>query len=121
MWAKNDHMTVTIWHNPKCATSRNALAMIRASGIEPVIVEYLVNVPSAVNLAKAAAAIGGARALLRIKGTPAEARGLTDDVTDAAILAAMAKEPILIERPMVFGPKGAVLARPAAKVLSVLG
>ena len=114
-------MSVTIWHNPKCSTSRNVLAMIRETGIEPTVVDYLKDVPTAAALAKVSAAIGGARMLLRTRGTPAEERGLTEDVTDAQIFAAMAKEPVLIERPVVFGPKGIVLARPAAKVMTVLG
>ena len=112
-------MTVTIWHNPKCGTSRNALAMIRATGVEPVVVEYLKTPPDAGALAKVAAAVGGAAALMRVKGTPAEAMGLVG-ADDAAILAAMAGEPMLINRPVVFGPKGIVLARPSEKVLTVL-
>lgn len=112
-------MAVTIWHNPKCGTSRNTLAMIRATGVEPTIVEYLVTPPDAATLAKVAAAVGGAAALMRVKGTPAEELGL-DGADDAAILAAMAAHPILINRPVVFGPKGIVLARPSEKVLAVL-
>lgn len=112
-------MTVTIWHNPKCGTSRNALAMIRATGVDPVVIEYLKDVPGPAHLAEVAAAVGGAKALLRVKGTPAEELGLTH-ADDAAILAAMAVHPILINRPVVFGPKGIVLARPSEKVLAVL-
>jgi arsenate reductase len=112
-------MTVIIWHNPKCGTSRNALAMIRATGVEPVVVEYLKDVPNAGSLEAVAAAVGGAKALMRVKGTPAEELGLTN-ANDTAILAAMAVHPILINRPVVFGPKGIVLARPSEKVLDVL-
>ena len=112
-------MTVTIWHNPACGTSRNALAMIRATGVEPIIVEYLKDVPGAEQLAAVAAAVGGATELLRVKGTPAEALGLIG-ADDSAILAAMAAHPILINRPVVFGPKGIVLARPSEKLLTVL-
>ena len=112
-------MTATIWHNPKCGTSRNALAMIRATGIEPVVIEYLKDVPGQDQLAAVAAAVGGAKALLRVKGTPAEELGLVH-ADDAAILAAMAVHPILINRPVVFGPKGIVLARPSETVLDVL-
>ncbi len=112
-------MTVTIWHNPACGTSRNTLAMIRATGVEPVVVEYLKTPPDAATLADVAAKVGGARALLRVKGTPATELGLTD-ASDAAILAAMMVHPILIERPVVFGPKGVVLARPSERVLDVL-
>jgi arsenate reductase len=112
-------MTVTIWHNPKCGTSRNTLAMIRATGVEPVVVEYLKTPPDAATLEKVASAVGGAAALMRVKGTPAEELGLVG-ADDAAILAAMAEHPILINRPVVFGPRGIVLARPSEKVLDVL-
>ena len=112
-------MTVTIWHNPKCGTSRNALEMIRATGVEPVVVEYLKTPPDAAALARVAVAVGGAAALLRVKGTPAEELGLVG-ADDAAILAAMATHPILINRPVVIGPKGIVLARPSEKALAVL-
>jgi arsenate reductase len=112
-------MPVTIWHNPKCGTSRNTLAMIRATGVEPAIVEYLQTPPDAATLARVAAAIGGAAALMRVKGTPAEELGLVG-ADDAAILAAMAAHPILINRPVVIGPRGIVLARPSEKVLDVL-
>lgn len=112
-------MTVTIWHNPKCGTSRNALELIRATGVEPVVVEYLKTPPDAAALARVAKAVGGARALMRVKGSPAEELGLLDD-DDAAILAAMATHPILINRPVVIGPKGIVLARPSELALTVL-
>lgn len=112
-------MAVTIWHNPKCGTSRNTLAMIRATGVEPTIVDYLHSPPDVVTLARVAAAVGGAAALMRVKGTPAEELGLVG-ADDATILAAMAVHPILINRPVVIGPKGTVLARPSEKVLDVL-
>ena len=112
-------MTITIWHNPKCGTSRNVLAMIRATGVEPVMVDYLKTPPDAETLARVAAAIGGAAALLRTKGTPAEALGLIG-ASDAAILAAMADDPILINRPVVISPRGTILARPSEAVLVVL-
>lgn len=112
-------MSVTIWHNPNCGTSRNALAMIRATGVEPTIVEYLKTPPDAATLASAAKAVGGAAALMRVKGTPAEELGLVG-ADDATILAAMAKHPILINRPLVIGPNGTILARPSEKVLEVL-
>lgn len=112
-------MTVTIWHNPKCGTSRNALAMIRATGVEPSVVLYLETPPAPEVLAKVAEAVGGARALLRVKGTPAAEMGL-EDAADGAILAAMTAHPILINRPVVMGPGGIVLARPSEKVLDVL-
>ncbi len=112
-------MNVTIWHNPKCGTSRNTLAMIRATGVEPTIVAYLQTPPDAATLARVAAAVGGAAALMRVKGTPAEELGLVG-ADDATILAAMAAHPILINRPVVIGPRGVVLARPSEKVLEVL-
>ncbi|OYU14949.1 MAG: arsenate reductase (glutaredoxin) [Alphaproteobacteria bacterium PA4] len=112
-------MSVTIWHNPKCGTSRNTLALIRATGVEPVVVDYLKDTPDAATLARVAAAVGGAVALLRVKGTPAEALGLVG-ADDATILAAMATHPILINRPVVIGPRGTVLARPSERALAVL-
>jgi arsenate reductase len=112
-------MPVTIWHNPACGTSRNTLAMIRATGVEPTVVEYLKAPPDAATLAGVAKAVGGAAALMRVKGTPAEELGLIG-ADDATILAAMATHPILINRPVVIGPKGTVLARPSEKVLDVL-
>lgn len=112
-------MTVTIWHNPKCGTSRNTLAMIRATGVEPTIVDYLDSPPDTATLARVAAAVGGATALMRVKGTPAAELGLVG-ADDTTILAAMAVHPILINRPVVIGPKGIVLARPSEKVLDLL-
>lgn len=109
-------MTVTIWHNPKCGTSRNVLAMIRATGVEPVIVEYLKTPPDAATLARVAAVVGGAGKLLRAKEAP-ELVG----ADEATILAAMAVDPILINRPVVMTPKGTVLARPPEAVLALLG
>jgi arsenate reductase len=112
-------MNITIWHNPKCGTSRNVLAMIRATGVDPVVVDYLNNPPDTATLAHVANAVGGATALLRIKGTPAEELGLIG-AADAAILSAMADHPILINRPVVMTPKGTILARPSEAVLAVL-
>ncbi len=112
-------MTVTIWHNPKCGTSRNTLAMIRATGVEPVVIDYQKDVPPPAELARVAAAVGGAAALLRTKGTPADELGLVG-ADDATIIAAMARHPILINRPVVIGPRGTVLARPSERVLDVL-
>lgn len=114
-------MSTTIWHNPKCGTSRNVLAMIRATGVEPIVIEYLKTPPDAATLAKVAAAVGGAAKLLRTKGTPAAELGLdAPDTSDAAILAAMAEHPVLINRPVVITPRGTMLARPSEKVLSLL-
>jgi arsenate reductase len=100
---------------------RNVLAMIRASGIEPDITAYPTSPPDAETLARVAGRVGGARALLRVKGTPAAEPGLDSPAaSDPAILAAMAEHPIRINRPVVFGPKGVVLARPSEKALDVL-
>lgn len=112
-------MTISIWHNPKCGTSRNVLALIRATGVEPLVVEYLKTPPDAALLAQVAAALGGASALLRIKGTPAEELGIVG-ADDATILAAMVKHPALINRPVVMAPKGIILARPSETVLTML-
>ena len=112
-------MSVVIWHNPACGTSRNTLAMIRATGVKPQVVAYLETPPSRAALVEVAAAVGGVRALLRTKGTPAADLGLAA-ASDEAILDAMLDHPILIERPVVFGPRGIVLARPSERVLEVL-
>ena len=112
-------MDITIWHNPDCGTSRNVLAIIRAAGIVPVIVDYLKTPPDAEMLARVAAAVGGAAALLRVRGTDAEALGLIG-AGDAVILAAMAANPILINRPVVITPTVTILARPAESVGTVL-
>jgi arsenate reductase len=112
-------MTIMIWHNPKCGTSRNVLAMIRATGTEPKVIEYLKTPPDTATLAGVAAALGGADKLLRVKGTPAAELGIVG-ADQATILAAMADHPILINRPVVIAPKGTILARPSEAVLAVL-
>ena len=112
-------MTITIWHNPNCGTSRTVLATIRATGAEPIVVEYLKSPPLAEALAQVAAALGGAEKFLRLRGTRAAELGLIG-ADDGAIITAMAAEPALIERPVVITPKGIVLARPAEAVLAVL-
>lgn len=115
-------MTVTIYHNPKCGTSRNTLAMIRNSGEEPVVIEYLKTPPSRAELVSLLARMGvGPRAVLRRKGMPYDVLGLDDPaLTDDQLLDAMLKEPILIERPIVVSPKGVKLCRPSEEVLSLL-
>ncbi len=115
-------MTVTIYHNPACGTSRNTLAMIRASGVEPVVIEYLKTPPSRKRLVALIAAMGIApRQLLREKGTPyAELRLGDPSLTDEAILDAMMAYPILINRPIVETPKGTRLCRPSEAVLALL-
>ncbi|OYQ36359.1 arsenate reductase (glutaredoxin) [Sandarakinorhabdus cyanobacteriorum] len=109
---------ITIWHNPNCGTSRNALALLREGGHDVSVVEYLKTPPGAETLARVAAAVGGAQALLRTRGTTAEERGLPA-ADDATVLAAMLADPILINRPLVIGPGGIVLARPAERALEV--
>ena len=115
-------MTITIYHNPTCGTSRNTLAMIRQSGEEPVIVEYLKDPPSRPRLVELIAAMGiSTRALLREKGTPYDELGLGDSKwTDDELLDFMMAHPILINRPIVVTPKGARLCRPSEKVLDLL-
>ncbi len=115
-------MTITIYHNPKCGTSRNVLAMIRASGEEPVVIEYLKNPPTRERLKELIAAMGiPARALLREKGTPYAELGLGDPKwSDDELLDFMMQHPILINRPIVVTPKGARLCRPSEAVLDIL-
>lgn len=115
-------MSVTIYHNPACGTSRNTLAMIRASGEEPEIVEYLKAPPSWGKLVELLALLGmKPRELLRKKGTPYAELGLDDPKwSDDEIIDFMMAHPILIERPIVITEKGAVLARPSETVLNVL-
>ncbi len=113
---------ITFFHNPACGTSRNALAMVRAAGYAPDVVEYLNAGWTLPQLQGLLAAMGAApRDILRVKGTPAEALGLTaPEVGDAAILAAMVAEPILVNRPIVVTPKGTALCRPSEAVLALL-
>ncbi|KAA3447864.1 arsenate reductase (glutaredoxin) [Mesorhizobium sp. SARCC-RB16n] len=115
-------MTVTIYHNPDCGTSRNTLAMIRASGEEPVVIEYLKHPPSRERLRQLIAAMGiPVRALLREKGTPYAELGLADPKwNDEELLDAMLEHPMLINRPIVETPKGTRLCRPSELVLDLL-
>jgi arsenate reductase len=115
-------MTITIYHNPDCGTSRNTLAMIRRSGAEPVVIEYLKNPPTRKRLVQLIAAMGiSVRALLREKGTPYAELGLADlKWTDDDMLDFMLAHPILINRPIVETPKGVRLCRPSEKVLEIL-
>ena len=115
-------MTVTIWHNPACGTSRNTLAMIRASGEEPVVIEYLKEPPSRARLKELIAAMGiTPRDLLREKGTPYAELGLSDPaLSDDQLLDAMLAHPILINRPIVETPKGTRLCRPSEEVFDLL-
>jgi arsenate reductase len=115
-------MAVTIYHNPDCGTSRNTLAMIRQSGEEPVVIEYLKNPPSRARLQELIAAMEiPVRALLREKGTPYHELGLDDPKwTDEDLLDFMLEHPILINRPIVEAPKGVRLCRPSERVLDIL-
>lgn len=115
-------MKATIYHNPACGTSRNTLAMIRAAGIAPTVIEYLKTPPSKAELRKLVKATGGsARALLREKGTPYAELGLADPKwTDDELLDFIGKHPILLNRPIVVTDKGAALCRPSENVLDLL-
>jgi arsenate reductase len=115
-------MTVTIYHNPACGTSRNTLAMIRQSGEEPEVIEYLKNPPSRERLVELLKAMGMTpRELLREKGTPYAELGLGDPKwSDDELIDFMLAHPILINRPIVVTPLGAVLTRPSERVLEIL-
>jgi arsenate reductase len=115
-------LTVTIYHNPACGTSRNTLAMIREKAGEPEIVEYLNAPPSGQRLVEMLAAMKMTpRELLRQRGTPYAELGLGDPKwTDDELIGFMIAHPILIERPIVVTEKGARLCRPAEKVLEIL-
>ncbi|QFT31012.1 Arsenate reductase [Labrenzia sp. THAF82] len=115
-------MTITIYHNPKCGTSRNTLEMIRKSGIEPQIIEYLKTPPSREELLELIAQMGiPVRDLIRQKGTPYDELGLSNDKwTDDQLVDFMMEHPILINRPIVVSDKGALLCRPSEKVMDLL-
>ena len=115
-------MSVTIYHNPACGTSRNTLALIRATGVEPEVIHYLETPPSRDELASLIQRMGiTPRGLLREKGTPFAELGLSDpSLTSDQLVDAMMEHPILINRPIVVGPKGTRLCRPSEEVLSVL-
>jgi len=115
-------MSVTIYHNPACGTSRNTLAMIRQSGEEPEVIEYLKNPPSRARLIELIKAVGiPVRALLREKGTPYAELGLADPKwSDEQLIDFMLAHPILINRPIVVTPKGIKLCRPSEAVLDLL-
>ena len=115
-------MTITLYHNPACGTSRNALAMIRASGEEPVVVDYLQVGWTAELLQSLATQIGAPiRSLIRDKGTPARALGLFDKgVGDEMIIAAMIAHPVIVNRPIVVSDRGARLCRPSELVFDLL-
>ncbi|MCB4861154.1 arsenate reductase (glutaredoxin) [Sphingobium sp. PNB] len=114
--------TIVIYHNPGCGTSRNTLALIRNSGVEPHVVEYLRTPPSRALLIEMIERAGMTpRALLREKGTPYADLGLGDDtLSDETLIDAMMVHPILINRPLVVTPLGVRLCRPSEAVLDIL-
>ena len=113
---------ITIYHNPACGTSRNTLALIRNSGAEPEVIEYLKTPPVKERLQQLLAAMGiPARELLRQKGTPFEELGLGDPKwTEDELVDFMVQHPILMNRPVVVTPMGARLCRPSELVLDIL-
>ncbi|HWX01863.1 arsenate reductase (glutaredoxin) [Collimonas sp.] len=115
-------MNITIYHNPDCGTSRNTLALIRNSGVEPEVVEYLKQPPSLATLTMLIADAGlSVRAAIRQKGSPyAELDLDAPDLSDAQLLEAMLAHPILINRPFVVTPLGTRLCRPSELVLDIL-
>ena len=113
---------ITIFHNPNCGTSRNVLALIRNSGEEPDVIQYLKTPPSTKQLKELLKALGiSARELLRQKGTPYDELGLADPKwSDDELIEFMHVHPILINRPIVVTPLGAKLCRPSEAVLDIL-
>ncbi len=113
---------ITIYHNPNCGTSRNVLAMIRNSGEEPTVIEYLKTPPTRETLVKLLADVGlSAREVLREKGTPYAELGLANPKwTDDQLLDAIGQHPILMNRPIVVTPLGTKLCRPSETVLDIL-
>lgn len=113
---------ITIYHNPACGTSRNVLGLIRNSGVEPEIIEYLKTPPSRAELVDLIARMGiPVRELLRRKGTPYDELGLDDPKwTDDDLIDRMLDHPILINRPIVVTPLGVRLCRPSETVLDIL-
>ncbi|MCK9687217.1 arsenate reductase (glutaredoxin) [Scleromatobacter humisilvae] len=113
---------VTIYHNPACGTSRNALALIRHAGIEPIVIEYLRTPPSKEVLRAIVQATGQpVRALLREKGTPYAELGLGDPAwSDEQLLEFIVQHPVLMNRPVVVTPLGTALCRPSEAVLALL-
>lgn len=116
-----DAFPVTIYHNPDCGTSRNALAMIEAAGYAPTVVEYRVVGWTHSQLQGLFAAMDATpRDVMREKGTPAAGLGLLDGASDESIIEAMVAHPILVNRPIVVTPKGTKLCRPSEVVLELL-
>jgi arsenate reductase (glutaredoxin) len=115
-------MTITIYHNPACGTSRNVLGLIRDSGEQPHVIEYLKTPPSREELVSLIGRMAiPVRDLLRRKGTPYDELGLSDPtLSDDQLIDAMMAHPILINRPIVVSPKGVKLCRPSQAVLELL-
>lgn len=114
-------MSVTIYHNPRCSTSRTALALIRDAGIEPVVVNYLITPPSRERLRELLREAGLApREAMRRKEALYAELGLEDERDDERLLDAMLAHPVLIERPFVQSPLGVRLGRPPERVLEIL-
>jgi arsenate reductase len=115
-------MSVTIFHNPACGTSRNTLALIRHAGIEPVVIEYLKTPPAKERLRELVAEMGiSVRELLRQKGTPYAELGLEDPtLSDEQLLDSVLAHPILMNRPIVVTELGTKLCRPSEEVLELL-
>jgi len=115
-------MSITIYHNPECGTSRNTLEMIRQSGVEPIVIEYLITPPDRAHLVAMIKAAGlTVREAIRVKDTPYAALGLDDlSLSDTALLDAMQAHPILINRPFVVTDLGVRLCRPSEAVLDIL-
>ena len=113
---------ITIYHNPACGTSRNVLALIRNSGVEPTVIEYLQTPPDRATLVSLIQAMGmPVRAVLRQKGTPYDELGLDDPKwTDEQLIDCMIQHPIVINRPIVVSPMGVRLCRPSEAVLDIL-
>jgi arsenate reductase (glutaredoxin) len=113
---------VVIYHNPSCTTSRKVLGMIRDAGVEPRVIEYLKTPPSRAELLDLLRSRGlTPRQLLRRRGTPYDELGLGDPArTDDALIDAVLAHPILMERPVVVGPRGVRLCRPPERVREVL-
>ncbi|BEP67829.1 MULTISPECIES: arsenate reductase (glutaredoxin) [unclassified Variovorax] len=113
---------ITIYHNPACGTSRNVLALIRNTGDEPTVIEYLKTPPDRATLAQLIAAMGvPVREVLRQKGTPYDELGLGDPKwRDEQLIDFMLQHPILINRPIVVTPLGTRLCRPSEAVLNIL-
>ena len=114
--------TITIYHNPACGTSRNVLALVRNSGEEPAVIEYLKTPPDRATLERLLADLAlPVREVLRQKGTPYDEMGLGDpEWTDAQLIDAMLRHPILVNRPIVVTPLGTRLCRPSEVVLDIL-